>query len=150
MSNKSESKADIAMPRKFRAQAIVAALNSKSGYGLLFLRLVTAWMLIAGTWPFVVQRKPVEDIVSYFVSLKIPFPALSAYVSIYAQFICGVLLALGLYTRLAAAVMIINFATAIIAAHLNDPITKSFPAWAILAASVVLLLHGKGRLWRRN
>lgn len=48
--------------------------------------------------------------------------------------------------RPAAGIMIINFLTAIIAAHLKDPIAKSFPAWALLAIAISLLFSGAGKI----
>lgn len=120
--------------------------NSRKEYGIIFLRLVVAWRLIAGAWPFVVRRAPVTAVVQYFESLHIPLPFVSAQLSIYAQFICGILYAAGLWMRPAAIIMIINFSVAIPAAHLQDTITDAFPAWALLAASALFLFTGPGKL----
>ncbi|HYF30493.1 MAG TPA: DoxX family protein [Chitinophagaceae bacterium] len=120
--------------------------NKRKDYGIIFLRLVIAWRLIAGVWPFVVRQKPVTGVISFFDSLHLPLPSVGANVSIYAQFICGILYALGWWMRPAAIIMIINFSVAIIAAHMKDAITDSFAAWAIWAASVLFLFTGAGKL----
>lgn len=122
------------------------AIQHKTDYGLLALRLVIAWRLIGGTILFVPGGKKMNAVISYFNSLEIPFPEICTYISVYAQFVCGILFALGLFIRPAAIVMIANFTVAIIAAHLNDPIGTSFAAWAILAASLHFLFAGAGRI----
>ncbi len=117
----------------------------RRSYGVIFLRLVIGWRLIAGVWDYVIQIKPMSEVAGFFEQLHLPLPAASAFVSVYAQFVCGVLFILGLWTRPAAILMIINFTVAILAAHLQDGIEQSFAAWAILSASVLFLFNGSGK-----
>jgi putative oxidoreductase len=118
----------------------------RKAYGVIFLRLVIGWKLIAGAGNYVFHLKSISNVEDYFSTLHLPAPLLSAYLSVYAQFICAVLLIIGLWFRPAAIVMIINFTLAIIAAHLNDGIEKSFAAWVILAASSFFLFNGAGKV----
>ncbi|MEJ7683005.1 MAG: DoxX family protein [Segetibacter sp.] len=118
----------------------------RRNYGVDFLRFVVAWRLIAGVWPCAIQLKPISEVSAFFAQLQLPLPVVSSYLSLYAQFICGLLLIIGLWIRPAAIVMIINFIVAIIAAHLNDGIEKSSAAWVILAASILFLFNGAGKL----
>lgn len=118
----------------------------KKAYGVIFLRLVIGWRLMAGVWHYVFQLKPISEVEGFFTTLNLPAPLLSAYLSVYAQFICAILFIIGLWFRPAAMVMIINFTVAIIAAHLNDAIEKSFAAWVILAASCFFLFNGAGKV----
>jgi putative oxidoreductase len=120
--------------------------RTKHGYGLLVLRLVAGWRLIAGVWEYALRLKPISEVEGFFTQLHMPFPLAGAYLSVYAQIICGVLFIIGLWVRWAALIMIINFCIALIAAHLNDSIIKSFPAWALLAISVCLLFEGSGKV----
>jgi putative oxidoreductase len=120
--------------------------EARKEYGVIFLRLVIGWRLIAGVLPYVVQSKPISEVSSFFTALHLPVPMLSAWLSVYAQFFCGVLYIIGLWVRPAAIVMIINFVVAIVAAHLQDEIEKSFAAWVILAASILFLFNGAGKL----
>src|SRR5688500_5408120 len=113
--------------------------ENKREYGLLFLRLVIGWRLIAGTWPYAFFAKPISEVEQHFSSLHLPLPLISSYLSVYAQLICGILFIIGLWVRPAAIIMIINFIVAIVAAHLNEPILKSFAAWAMLAAAFTFL-----------
>ena len=119
--------------------------RTKYGFGLLILRLVAGWRLLAGVWEYAVRLKPINEVEGFFTQLHLPFPLAGALLSVYAQFVCGILFIFGFWIRWAALIMIINFCIALIAAHLNDPITKSFPAWALLAISACLLVEGSGK-----
>jgi len=121
-------------------------LESRRDYAGIFIRLIIGWRLIAGVWSYVSQSKPITEVVDYFTMLHLPAPLFGAYLSVYAQFMCGILFIIGLWIRPAAIVMIINFAVAIIAAHLHDGIEKSFAAWIMLAASFFFLFNGAGKI----
>lgn len=120
--------------------------ENKAQYGTLLLRLVIGWRLIAGTWSYAFFVKPMAEVEGHFASMHLPFPLVSAYLSVYAQLICGILFIIGLWVRPAAIVMIFNFIVAIIAAHTQDPIVKSFAAWVMIAGSAVFLFFGAGNL----
>src|SRR5215831_15191304 len=55
----------------------------------------------------------------FFAHAGIPLPVLSAILSIGAEFLGGFVLILGLFTRLAAAVLVFNMAVAVVAVHLK-------------------------------
>jgi putative oxidoreductase len=76
----------------------------------------------------------------------VPFPLFAAFLSTYAQFICGILFILGAFTGYAAFVMIINFIAALVIAHTSDPYPNKFPALMMLAAACFLFVHGPGQL----
>ncbi len=52
---------------------------------------------------------------------------------------------LGLFTRMAAAVMCLVFTCALSIVHLNDPYMKAFPAIVMLAGALFLLFNGSGK-----
>lgn len=120
-------------------------LEGKKDIGLLLLRLLIGWRLVAGTWKYAFGIQPLGEVIAFFTALGIPVPAVSAVISVYAQLACGFLLLVGCFTRISALLMIVNFSVAIVAAHLQDPIEKSFPAWALLILSVLLLINGSGK-----
>lgn len=74
------------------------------------------------------------------------FPLQAAVVSVYAQFICGILFIIGWQTRLAAVVMIVNFMVALLLIHTRDTLQGAFPALIIWAVSVFFLLNGAGKI----
>jgi putative oxidoreductase len=119
-------------------------LEKSKSYSILLLRLILAWRLLAGTWPYVSSAKPVSEVIQFFQTLSLPLPAFSAYISLYAQFACGLLLLAGWQTRIAAFVLFINFSVALMAAHLHDPIESSFQAWALWSISFYFFFHGAG------
>jgi putative oxidoreductase len=87
-----------------------------------------------------------SEVSDFFTGLNLPIPLPSAYLSVYAQFVCGILFIIGLWVRTAAIAMLINFLIAIAAAHLHDGIERSFAAWIIFAASVFFLFNGAGKI----
>ncbi len=120
--------------------------ESRYAFGVIILRVVAGWRLIAGVADYAFGIKPISEVAGFFEQLHIPVPMLSATVSIYVQLVCGILFLIGLWVRPAALIMIVNFIIAILAAHTHDPIEKSFAAWALLAMSVCLLFTGGGKL----
>lgn len=79
--------------------------------------------------------------------LGIPLPMVSAVLSIGAEFLGGLLLLLGLATRWAAAVLVINMAVAVFAVHLPNgffaPKGVEYPL-TMLVANFSLALTGPG------
>jgi putative oxidoreductase len=128
------------------ANAINRFFEARKDYGPLFIRLVSGWRLIAGTWVYALMSKPIGEVEDFFRSLNIPAPLIFAWLAVYAQFACGILFIIGLWVRPAAIVMIINFSVALIAAHTGDPVKNSFSAWVLLAISLCLLFTGAGKI----
>lgn len=120
--------------------------EKRNDFGIIFLRVVAGWRLIAGVGDYAFGIKPISEVAVFFQQLHIPLPLLSATVSIYTQLVCSILFLIGLWIRPAALIMTVNFIVAILAAHTHDPIEESFAAWALLAMSVCLLFTGGGKL----
>jgi putative oxidoreductase len=76
----------------------------------------------------------------------VPVPTAAAFLSAYAQFICGLLFVAGAFTRPAALVMIVNFVVALVVAHIGQPFLENYDALVMLFGAAFLLLHGPGRL----
>jgi len=112
----------------------------------LFIRLLLGFHLIYGTHDKIFNAKSMHGIGNWFQTQGIPFPFFSAYLSVYCQFICGLLFIIGLFTRMAGLVMVINFVCAIAFVHIGDNYSNSFPALVMLSGSFSLLVNGAGRL----
>ena len=121
-------------------------LDKFKEYGPIFVRLIIGFHLVYGTQDNVFSYARMEEFAAFLSAHKVPFPLFAAFVSAYAQFICGILFILGAATRYAAFVMIINFIAAILIAHLGDPYPAKFPALMMLAGACFLFLHGPGEL----
>ena len=65
---------------------------------------------------------------------------------IFAEFICGLLIVIGLWTRLAAVPVLITMSVAFFLVHTNDPFSVKEPAFAYLGLSLVIMVSGSGQL----
>lgn len=77
--------------------------------------------------------------------LGIPLPQLSGWLAILGEFACGLLLAVGLFTRPAALLMAGTMAVAFFFVHGADPFQKKELAFVYLAVALALALTGPGR-----
>ena len=116
-----------------------------SGIGLLLLRLFTGSRLIYGTADNIFSWERMKEFEAFLAAHHFPLPIVSAVVSVYAQFICGILFIVGWQIRWAAAIMIINFLIAA-SIHLKQGFEAMTPPLAILFSSFVFLFEGAGTL----
>lgn len=121
-------------------------LENYKEYGDIFIRLIVGFHLVYGTQDNVFSYARMEEFAEFLMLRGVPFPLFSAYLSAYAQFVCGILFVLGAWIRLAAVVMIINFSAALIIAHVGDTYPNMFPALMMVAAACFFFLHGAGKL----
>ncbi len=71
---------------------------------------------------------------------------MGAYLAAYTEFVGGILLLLGLWTRWAALLLIINFCVAVSLGHLaiQDTYEHTFASVNLLAVNIFLFLNGAG------
>ena len=115
-------------------------------YGAVFVRLVVGFVLVYGTQDNVFSHERMLEFRDFLAARGVPLPLLAAHVSVYAQFVCGILYVLGLFVRPAALVMVINFIVALIVAHLDAPLDAARLALCMLFSSLFLLFNGAGAL----
>jgi putative oxidoreductase len=121
-------------------------LEPAAEYGPLFIRLIIGWHIAYGSWDRVSTESGFLEFKDLLVRNHFPFPLFNAYLSAYAQVICGILYILGLFTRPAALTMVINFLAALYMVHYYQPYPRKALALLMLCTSLFLLLHGPGRL----
>jgi len=121
-------------------------LNENKDVGLLLLRLFVGLRLIYGVTDNVISWEHMKAFEVFLQANHFPFPLLSAIISVYAQFICGVMIVVGYHIRFAALVMIFNFLIALIMVHRNDTVEGMTPALAILFCSLYFLFSGAGKI----
>jgi putative oxidoreductase len=114
-------------------------------YANILLRVIMGWRCVLPAWLFISGSKPIDKFIQLLTTLHFPVPNICAYISIYTQFVFGILIFFGLWTRPAALLMTIHFLIIVLTAHLHDDIVVSFTAWALLAMSVSLLFAGGGK-----
>lgn len=118
----------------------------RKDYGAIFLRLLIGWRLIDGTQDNVFSWARMIEFRDFLDHHQVMYPLVAAILSVYAQFICGILYIAGAFIRPAAVVMIINFVLALIIAHIGTTFEQSFDALAMLFGSVFFLFHGAGKI----
>lgn len=117
-----------------------------SSYGTVFLRFLIGVFIIYGVQDNVFSYKHMEEFAAFLQKNNVPYPLFSAFLSAYTQFICGIMILLGVWIRLAAIPFIINFIAAIIIAHLGDSFRGMFPALMMVSAGLFFLFNGAGKL----
>jgi putative oxidoreductase len=115
-------------------------------YGPLFVRLVVGFVLVYGTQDNVFSHERMLEFRDFLAARSVPYPLFAARLSAYAQFACGILFAVGLLVRPAAALMVINFVAALLIAHLDGPLDAARLALCMLFSALFLLFHGAGKL----
>ena len=111
--------------------------------GLLILRL---WfgleMAFAHGWPKLM--KLLDGDMTFADPLGIGM-GLSLVLAVFGEFICGVLIALGFFTRVSLIPYLITMLVAIFAVHFGDPYAKVAPALMYTIGGIVLMITGPGR-----
>jgi len=113
----------------------------------LALRLFLGAFLIYGVWDNITSAERMQEFATFLARLKCPAPEIAAPLSVWVQFLIGVLLIPGLLTRWAGVLLAINF---IVAVALIAPTGASFrdlysPA-ILIFVGLLLASHGAGRL----
>jgi putative oxidoreductase len=117
---------------------------------LLFVRLYWGWQFVVDGWG---KLHNLPKVIEYFGSLGLPMPGPTAYFVSILELVGGVLLALGLGSRLIALLLTGNMTVAYITGDreallsiFSDPDKFSAAApFTYLMASLVILIFGPGR-----
>lgn len=110
--------------------------------GLLILRLLSGSVLLTHGYP------KLQKILSGDLQFGDPLglgQATSLYLSTFAEFLCAILIIIGLYTRVALIPLIINMSTAFFIVHSADEFKIKELALLFLGMFIVLLLTGPGK-----
>jgi putative oxidoreductase len=129
---------------------ITGASTSKSPF-LLVVRLYWGWqMFVAGS----AHLSDVPAMVERFQDWGVPFPTFNVYLSGSTEIVCGLLLLVGLASRLITIPLIVNFCVAYLTASreillnvFNDPDAfVSDAAFLFLLASLIVFIFGPGAM----
>ena len=132
-------------------EMFVRAASSLESPFLLIVRLYWGWQFIETGWG---KLGDLGRVTSYFASLGIPAPAFNAYFISGLEFAGGILLALGLGSRLIAFLLAADMAVAYWAgdhaallSFFSDPDKFAAAApFTFLMASLIILICGPGKL----
>ena len=90
-----------------------AALIKGTDTALFLLRLYLGCFLIWGVWDNIVSPARMQEFQAFLTAVNCPWPSLAAPLSVWAQFLIGILLVPGLLTRWAAILLAVNFLVAV-------------------------------------
>ena len=128
---------------------LICGASSLKSPLLLVIRLYWGWqMFVSGH----AHLSDVPTMVERFQKWGVPFPTFNVYVSGYTESICGILLLLGLASRIITIPLIINFCVAYLTASrdtllniFKDPDSfVSDAAFLFLLASLIVFIFGPG------
>lgn len=119
----------------------------KVDIGLLILRLFAGTRIIYGVADNIFSSEKMHEFKDFLAAHHFPVPLFSAYLSVYVQFIGGLLLLVGWQTKWAALVLAINFLVALFMVHVpnGDSFEAMTPALALLFIALCLLFSGPGK-----
>lgn len=119
-------------------------LNRLQPCGALLLRLVLGATMIHYGYLKVIPHGALNHFARYVATLGIP--SWLGYISAFTEFVGGMLLTVGLFTRLAAFLVAVNLLVALFAVGIR----QAFPTYsniaALIAIAVMLLFYGAGTL----
>jgi putative oxidoreductase len=116
-----------------------------AGYGMLLFRVLISVRLIYGVQDNMFSWKQMVEFEHFLAARGVPFPLLGAILSVYVQFICGILYLLGAACRLTGFLLIVNFVAALLIAHRSDTFVGMFQALTMLFAGILIFFDGPGR-----
>lgn len=110
--------------------------------GLLFLRIVSGAVMLTHGYPKFQKILAGDLKFGDPIGLgEIP----SLYLSTFAEFLCAILVIIGLYTRLSLIPLIINMSVAFFIAHAADDFGTKEKSLLFLGMFIVIFLTGSGR-----
>ena len=124
---------------------IIFSTGIKSGvvhFSLLLLRLASGGFMLTHGVP------KLQRILTGEMKFGDPLglgPEVSLVLVVFAEFVCAILIMLGLGTRLATVPLIVTMAVAAFIAHGDDPFSRKELALFYMVVYIVLLLSGSGK-----
>lgn len=88
---------------------------------------------------------PSDAFIGYLDGIGLPFPTVMAWLTLFAEFVCGLLLALGLITRFSALAILITMTVALLMAHGGQSFSDRELPILYLAATIPFFVGGAGR-----
>ena len=112
---------------------------------LAALRILTGAFLVHGTWDNIVSAERMQEFVAFLTAFNFPAPDLMAPLSVWVQFLCGLLLIFGLLTRWAGVLVCINFIVAVVMVHWAEDFRGWWPAIVLVFLGAHFAAAGGGR-----
>ena len=117
-------------------------LNSMQPLGALLMRLALALAVTVHGYEKVIPHGALDHFTHYVASLGLPYWL--GYVSAFTEFVGGILLVLGLLTRLAAAMLAVNMLVAFFTVGIHQGFGVYNYILALAAIAIMLVFYGAG------
>jgi putative oxidoreductase len=113
--------------------------------GLLLLRLVTGTFLIYQSHDNVLSAARMAEFEGFLTQFNFVVPHLMAPLAVWAQFLCGIALVLGLLTRWAGLITAVVFVVAVWTVHWAQDFPGWWPALILVFLGFLFATLGAGR-----
>lgn len=112
---------------------------------LLALRLLTGAFLVHGVWDNIISAERMAEFTGFLTANDFVAPHFMAPLSVYAQFLIGIALILGLTTRWAGLLLAFNFIIGVVMVHWNQSFREWWPAIVLVGLGLLFATQGAGR-----
>jgi putative oxidoreductase len=123
---------------------MIRFLNNLQPWGALLLRLVLALSMIVHGYQKVSTHAALHHFAHYVVTLGLPYWL--GYVSAFTEFVGGILVLLGLFTRLASCLIAINMLVALFTVGIHQGFGIYNYIAELAAIAIMLCFYGAGTL----
>jgi len=113
--------------------------------GLLLLRAVTGAFLVYQSQDNIFSAGRMDEFVRFLEQFNFAMPAVMAPLCVWAQFLCGIALILGLLTRWAGLVIVFVFVVAVWMVHWPQDFPGWWPALILVFLGILFATRGGGR-----
>ncbi len=118
--------------------------ENMAAVGLLALRIAVGIIFINAGW---MKLHMIDQVAAMFGGMGIPLAGVMAWVVALVEFVGGIAVLLGVYTKEVAKLLAIIMVVALLTAHRAGPLSAATPAIAMLGATLALAGVGAGP-WR--
>lgn len=109
------------------------------------MRIVVGTFLIWGVLDNILHAERMQEFVDFLTKFNFPAPHVMAPLSVWIQFLIGLCFVLGLLTRWAGVLCVLNFIVAIAMVDRFGGIRGSFSSVCLILIGLYLATHGAGR-----
>lgn len=124
---------------------LLTPLARLADLGLLLLRWVTGAFLVWQSHDNIFSSARMDEFVKFLTQFNFPLPEVMAPVCVWAQFLCGIALILGLLTRWAGLVTAFVMAVAVWMVHWPQDFVGWWPALILVFLGLLFATLGAGR-----
>ena len=124
---------------------LLTSLARYGDAGLLALRLVTGAFLVWQSHDNIISAARMDEFEKFLTQFNFIMPELMAPLCVWAQFLCGLALILGLLTRWAGLVTVFVFIVAVWMVHWPQDFPGWWPALILAFLGILFATEGAGR-----